>query len=444
MGRLILPWNRQPPPGGAVVAPEYARGLVCFADGGVAMPRFLTAAVGTAFTGTRSVGGSGNGWLGSASAYVEKQNITAATAAHVFEIAANGDWTAQFVVDGVGGSGTNPGFFRGGAAGTGTTFLIQDGTTRRAWVRVNSVDILRPGSGAQWVTGQKLNLIVRFKNAARVDAWWDGKQRHAATHTTAQEAMTVAAGNAPGALLTHQQGGSGAQTTTGVMVACRVWSRWLDDGQVEALAANENALFEPRRIWVPVSAGGGAADLTIAQADHAHTAENLALTTESTLAIADATHGHAADALALTTASALTIADATHGHAADNLGLTSASALTVADALHAHTADNITLDTSAALTVADAAHAHSADSIALSSQAVLALADALHAHAADSIALTSLYYLATQDALHAHLADNIGLSLPGGPLVATPGFELVAARRRLEIAAARRRMEISR
>ncbi len=97
------------------------------------------------------------------------------------------------------------------------------------------------------------------------------------------------------------------------------------------------------------AAGGSATDLTIQDATHAHTADGLTITVDSTLAIADATHAHTADNLSLTVTGStdLVVQDALHSHAADNLDLTVDGSidLTIDSATLAHTADNVTLTT---------------------------------------------------------------------------------------------------
>lgn len=178
------------------------------------------------------------------------------------EISANSDWTLQCVVDGVGNSGTNPGFFRSGGAGTGTTFFINDGGNRRPWVRVNSSDILRPGSGAQWTAASKLNVLVRFANASRVECWFEGRLQHSATHSTSQEAMTAAASNAIFAFASQGYGGGGAETVTGCWLAIRMWSRYLDDQEMLTLARNELSLYEPKRTPVVAATAGASAKVS--------------------------------------------------------------------------------------------------------------------------------------------------------------------------------------
>ena len=61
----------------------------------------------------------------------------------------------------------------------------------------------------------------------------------------------------------------------------------------------------------------------------------------------------------------LIIAEARHAHSADNLALTQAVALQIAEAIHAHYADTPILTSSTALAVAEALHAHHADVLVL-------------------------------------------------------------------------------
>lgn len=181
------------------------------------------------------------------------------------------------------------------------------------------------------------------------------------------------------------------------------------------------------------AAGVGDTALTVADALHAHTADNLALIEQEVIAVADALHGHTADTVGLLQQNLLVVADATHGHTVDNLtldltltlvvadathghladeiGLIQQNLLAVADATHGHTADNLTLDTGVVLAVADALHAHGVDNVALTQAAILAVAEALHGHTADTIGLQQGHLLAVQDATHAHSADALTLTL---------------------------------
>ena len=168
----------------------------------------------------------------------------------------------------------------------------------------------------------------------------------------------------------------------------------------------------------PASAGGGATNLVVSDAAHAHAADAPDLTSSTALVIAEAAHAHIADNLTLsaTGAVSLVVSDALHAHAADNLTLAASGSisLTVSDALHAHAADNIILTSQQALAITEALHAHLADNVALSTtaQASLLVADALHAHAADNLTLTTGgANLVVADALHAHVADSLALTL---------------------------------
>lgn len=157
--------------------------------------------------------------------------------------------------------------------------------------------------------------------------------------------------------------------------------------------------------------------LVVDNASHAHSADALTLSTGISLTTADATHAHTAQALTLTTDSTLAIASATHGHAADTVGLTTDSTLAVAGATHAHTAENLTLNTALVidLVIASATHAHSAQSLTLATASTtLAIDSATHGHTAGSVALTLDTTLAISNGTHAHAADSLTLSTTGG------------------------------
>ena len=72
----------------------------------------------------------------------------------------------------------------------------------------------------------------------------------------------------------------------------------------------------------PEASAGGATDLAIQDATHAHAADSPTLTLGYVdMLIADALHGHTADSLTLTVDGSVDLAidDASHGHTADNL-----------------------------------------------------------------------------------------------------------------------------
>lgn len=173
------------------------------------------------------------------------------------------------------------------------------------------------------------------------------------------------------------------------------WARALRENDLLSLVDNPWQLFQPadQRIWVPVSAGGGAVSLTIADSSHGHAADNVVLSSSTALGIDAAAHAHVAENVTLSTTSDvnLVIADASHGHVADSLTLTTAAYLSVADALHSHAADSVTLEVSgvANLVVNDASHTHAADDIVVTADTYLSVMSALHGHSADNVVFPS-------------------------------------------------------
>jgi hypothetical protein len=184
------------------------------------------------------------------------------------------------------------------------------------------------------------------------------------------------------------------------------------DAVLREWTLNPWGLLEPEqsRAVVIFPAASGGTTLTIADALHAHVADNFALTQAHTLALNDASHGHTADNLAMTQAHLLALADAAHSHTADNLALIQNFTLAVSDAAHGHTADNLALTQIHTLAVADALHGHVADNLTLEAAGTLAIQDATHAHTTDNLDLTQLHLLAVADASHGHAADNLDLS----------------------------------
>ena len=237
---------------------------------------------------------------------------------------------------------------------------------------------------------------------------------------------------------------------TGITVADAILQPWNGDlgetgvwnvalsADMHARLYNEGTRYE---LWYPLRsrkwmmpAAGGSTDLTVAEALHAHAADNVVLTSQTAITVAEALHAHAADNVVLEIAGAtnLSVADALHAHAADTVVLTSQIAIVVADAGHAHTADGLTLTAASVLALQDALHAHAADNLTLelSDGISLTLADALHAHTADGVLLTVSAYLVVSDALHAHTADNILLSIPGAFRAGNPRVWILDSRQR--------------
>lgn len=157
--------------------------------------------------------------------------------------------------------------------------------------------------------------------------------------------------------------------------------------------------------WFNMEFGGGAVDITPADATHAHEADQPALAQTHAVVTQGATHAHTADAATVTQAHAVAPADATHGHVADTAAITQTHALTPADGTHAHAADSSALTQVHELAVDDTLHAHAADEAALTGAGDLAVHDAGHGHTADAPTLTQVHELAPADATHAHTAD---------------------------------------
>lgn len=264
------------------------------------------------------------------------------------------------------------------------------------------------------VTNDKLDRYVLRclsgvldRTGAGYDLWRNGVQIAGTTDAANKFGWATPSTMRIGALA------DGSDPFEGLIGDFRIWSRVLSDGDAaaESTLPEAYALYAPRRILVPVSAGGSVS-LTVADATHAHTADGLVLTSSTALAVAEATHAHTADAITLVAGSVLTIAEAIHAHTADSPTLTAASALAVADATHSHAADILTLSAASVLAVADATHAHAADATALTMDSTLAVAETLHAQAADNLVLgvAGTTNLVVADAAHAHSADVLALT----------------------------------
>jgi len=159
--------------------------------------------------------------------------------------------------------------------------------------------------------------------------------------------------------------------------------------------------------------------LSIADASHGHTADNIAVTSVHTLAIANTSHSHTATSPALTSVHLLAIANASHTLVDTGpLALIRNIILAVDNALHAHYAENLALITGVSLLVANATHGVTSDNINLSQAQTLAIANALHAHSVDSPTIIEAKILAIANAIHS-LADT-------GPLDLTSVHNLIA------------------
>lgn len=214
-------------------------------------------------------------------------------------------------------------------------------------------------------------------------------------------------------------GGSAGNTTRGVKgvyALAHIAKRVLpSDMLARDVSTNPWLIFDPQRIWVPVSAAaGGSVSLTVADAAHGHVSDAVVLTTADALAVADAAHAHTSDALTLSAsgATALAVADAAHLHTVDGLVLSSDALLTIQAALHAHASDLVTLSTSGApaLLISDQLHAHTADGVALTVSAWLVVANAMHAHSSANVVLAES---GADVALDAPLFDRVAAAAAG-------------------------------
>jgi len=127
----------------------------------------------------------------------------------------------------------------------------------------------------------------------------------------------------------------------------------------------------------------------------------LVIDDRTDLGVNNGNHAHTADNVAITVA--FTVNNALHTHVADNVTLS--TGLVVQDALHAHTADQVPITTG--LAVNNSAHAHTADNVVLG--VGLVVADALHGHRADNVDVAQPGVV--NSAFHAHIASNIVLTV---------------------------------
>ena len=139
----------------------------------------------------------------------------------------------------------------------------------------------------------------------------------------------------------------------------------------------------------------GGITVEISDARHTLTTDNVTLAeivTSVSLGVADALHAHGAENPSVSVEYNLGLGDAAHAHLADAISILPAPSinLRVADAIHGHTADNV--DVSAVISVhkldlADATHTLSSDSVGITVNVFvheLGLASALHAMTSDA------------------------------------------------------------
>lgn len=236
--------------------------------------------------------------------------------------------------------------FHSGESGAGNGFAIKFDdvaiVNNSAIFWSNNGNRTNAGSNALGTDSEKYYHRLSVTNDGTNSRWYT---KNGLVNTAAMTSLPIAHANRRTRMLTNHASDSG---NAGVALVL-AWDRVLSDAENAEVIRNPWQLFARTgpRIYMPGTAAGGAANLTIQDAAHAHAADNLALTSDSTLATAEAAHAHAADNLALTTDSTLAVQDASHAHTADNLDLTvtGSSDLSIQDATHAHYADDVGLET---------------------------------------------------------------------------------------------------
>jgi hypothetical protein len=183
-------------------------------------------------------------------------------------------------------------------------------------------------------------------------------------------------------------------------------------------AANETSrsgisMVEEEPAWFNFDLGGGATDVTPADATHTHTAEQPTITQTHVIAVNDATHSHTAESPALTQVHQISVDSATHAHTAEQPALTGTHVLAGENAVHAQTAESPTITQLHVLSANDAVHTQTADQPALIQTHSITSDDATHAQAAEQPTVTQLHILQPDDSEHEQIADEGQLLLEG-------------------------------
>lgn len=143
---------------------------------------------------------------------------------------------------------------------------------------------------------------------------------------------------------------------------------------------------------------------------HAHTADgDLLLIEHKLLAVADALHAHSADNLAIVEHKTLVTNDTIHSQTVDSITITQAHTLAVNDTLHSQIVDSLELDQGLAVISNYTTHAHTADNVVLTQRHILVVQDTLHAQTVDTVALLQNSQLDVHDATHTQTADGLTL-----------------------------------
>lgn len=307
-------------------------------------------------------------------------------------------------------------------ANTGGMFLVSPRAVVdneiRAYIRSRSGDSIQFISGEPgYNIGQDYLIAATASSSTDVRLWVDGRYQG---QNTGNHGSTMALDRLAFMGLTRN---TSVADHDGTASFGAVWNAAFDDLYHIELANNPWQLIKLESDWMPVSANAGAnVTLTIQDALHAHSSDNLVLGQNNQLIVADAVHSHTVDDVLLVQDHQLVIAKAVHAHNVNNLLLTQNHQLVIENSLHSSLADNVVLSVATALVIAGTVHLHSVDNVPLAQDHQLVIAKALHAHAADSIWLAQDHVLIVSDALHAIVSDNVALAIPS--TVVTPSSRI--------------------
>ena len=150
-----------------------------------------------------------------------------------------------------------------------------------------------------------------------------------------------------------------------------------------------------------------------AQSDIEHlTLFGLSTNPSDTLTINDALHAHTADNIVLSQVHNLLIDEASHSHEADNLVLSQVHPLAVNDSNHAHIADNLLLSQAHGLVINSSGHGVSSDNVTLSQVHGLVIGDSTHTLTSDELLLSQIHNLVIQNTTHGLTSDQLNLFVP--------------------------------
>lgn len=125
--------------------------------------------------------------------------------------------------------------------------------------------------------------------------------------------------------------------------------------------------------------------LTVENASHTLMSENVALTSEHFLGVNDAYHGLTSTEIQLTQKHTIVVDNTTHSLSSGNLDLVEHKTLAVDNTQHGHTVDSVTISVRSYLDVSNGIHGLSSDNTVLTQKQILAINNAAHALISDSL-----------------------------------------------------------